>query len=420
MKYFVLVDCNNFYASCERIFEPRLERCPIVVLSNNDGCVVARSQEAKQCGIKMGEPFFKIKDLCERLKITVRSSNYCLYGDISERIMSMLADMSEEIQVYSIDEAFLTFPECMPVQEILVQCAEIRRLVKQWVGIPVSIGIAPSKTLAKLAGTLAKKSASGIFAISSKEIHSAILKEFPVEDIWGIGSQLKTRLYARNIRTAWEFQTQNPDAIRKLLGVVGERILWELRGVSCLPLEKAQAKKSITCSRSFGQTISIYAELAEALSTYVSRAGVKLREQNSCTRAICVFVETILDSKTGLRRHERQAMDLSYPTNDTPRLISAAKKCLTRLFHADQRYKKCGIILLDLIPKAQVIPDFFLPPIDPKREHLTKVIDNLNARFGKNRVFYGAMGVNAGWKMRSENRSKHYTTSWDDLAVANA
>lgn len=420
MKYFVLVDCNNFYASCERIFEPRLERRPIVVLSNNDGCVVARSQEAKQFGIKMGEPFFKIKDLCERLKIIVRSSNYCLYGDISERIMRILTDMSEEIQVYSIDEAFLTFPEQMPIQEILAHCAEIRCLVKQWVGIPVSIGIAPSKTLAKLAGTFAKKNVSGIFSISTKEIHASILKEFPVEDIWGIGSQLKTRLYARNIRTAWEFQAQNPDAIRKLLGVVGERILWELRGISCLPLEKTEAKKSITCSRSFGQTISTHAELAEALSTYVSRAGAKLRTQDSCTRAICVFVETILDAKTGLRQHERQAMDLVYPTSDTPRLISAAKQCLDQLFRADQRYKKCGIILLDLIPKTQVMPDLFMPPSDPKREHLAKVIDNLNERFGKNRVFYGAMGVNASWKMRSENLSKHYTTSWDGLAIAHA
>lgn len=420
MKYFALIDCNNFYASCERIFDPALEKRPLLVLSNNDGCVVARSQEVKQLGIKMGEPYFKIKEFCNRLKIVVRSSNYPLYGDISERIMQILASRAEEIQVYSIDEAFITFPNHTPPQEIIQICTDIKKQIKQWVGVPVSIGIGPSKTLAKVASSLAKKNPSGIFAICSKETHAVTLKKFPVEDIWGIGSALKTKLYARNIHTAWELQTQDPISFRKFLGVVGERLLWELRGVSCLPLEKIQAKKSITSSQSFGRIITEFAELAEALSTYANKACIKLRRQDSCATAICVFLEAILDSQTGLRLYDSKSMRLLYPTSDTPYIITAAKKCLEKLYHSGQRYKKCGIILLDLIPKTQVMPDLFFKTNHIQREHLAKIFDQLNARYGKNSLFYGAMGVNPSWQMRQEKSSHRYTTCWDELAIAKA
>lgn len=420
MKYFALIDCNNFYASCERIFEPHLEKRALVVLSNNDGCVVARSQEAKQLGIKMGEPYFKIKDLCERLKIIVRSSNYTLYGDISERIMLILSSIAEEIEIYSIDEAFVTFPCNTPSEEIVELCLNTRSRIKQWVGVPVSIGIAPTKTLAKIAASLAKKSASGVFSIDSNEILEKILKDYPIEDIWGIGSALKTRLFGRNIHTAWELQAQDPSFIRKLMGVVGERILWELQGVSCLPLEKVQDKKNIASSQSFGKIITEYDELAEALSTYVNRACIKLRKQNSCTKAICVYVEAIIDSSNNLRFYDNRVATFPFPSCDTPYIIGTAKKCLEKLFRPGQRYKKCGIILLDLIPKSQVMPDLFFKTRNTKREKIAELYDNINAQFGKNSIIYGAMGINSSWKMRKEKASRRYTTSWDELAIAKA
>lgn len=420
MKYFALIDCNNFYASCERIFEPSLEKQAIIVLSNNDGCVVARSQEAKQLGIQMGEPYFKIRDLCERLKIVVRSSNYALYGDISERIMLILSSMAEDIQVYSIDEAFVTFPDNMPIEEIENICLLMRSRIKQWVGVPVSIGIATTKTLSKIAASIAKKSNSGVFSLGSRTLLQSLLRKFPIEEIWGIGSALKTRLYARNIHTAWELQAQDPGMVRKLMGVVGERILWELRGISCLPLEKVQARKNIASSQSFGKTITEYTELAEALCTYVNRACIKLRKQNSCAKAICVYVESILDPQTNLRFYDSKTADLLFPCSDTPRIMSLAKNCLEKIFRPGQIYKKCGVILLDLLPKSQVMPDLFFKTSDQKREQLAELYDQLNARFGKNSVFYGSMGVNSTWKTRKEKSSRGYTTNWEELAIAKA
>ncbi len=420
MKYFILVDCNNFYASCERLFNPTLEKRPVIVLSNNDGCVVARSNEAKQVGIKMGEPFFKIRDLCERLKVTVCSSNYQLYGDLSQRVMRILTELADEIQIYSIDEAFLTFTEQTPLKEIYERCIEVRRLIKKWVGIPVSIGIAPTKTLAKVAGTVAKKNPQGVFCIASRGVHESTLKDFPVGDVWGIGSKLQERLHSIGIRTAWEFQKQDAIFVRKIMGVVGERMLWELRGRSCLPLEKAQPKKSICSSRSFGTTVTEINDLAEALSTYVNTACAKLRQQNSYATAICVFLEAIIDPQTNIRQHDSKILQLALPTNDTPHIITAAKNCLAALFQKEKRYKKCGVVLIDLLPAANVMPDLFLKPAGSKRERIAEVYDHLNTRFGKRTLFYGAMGVHSHWKMRREQGSPHYTTCWDELAIVKA
>lgn len=419
MKYFALIDCNNFYASCERIFEPCLENQPLIVLSNNDGCVVARSKEAKLLGIKMGEPFFKIKDYCERLKIVVRSSNYSLYGDISERIMSLLREMSQDIEIYSIDEAFISFSR-LSLQEIFDKCIQIRHVLKQWIGITVSIGIATSKTLAKMASTLAKKSESGVFAISNDPSSEVIFKSFPIEDIWGIGSGIKTTLYKRRIYTAWELKCQDPISIRNLLGVVGERMVWELRGMSCLPLEKAAIKKSITTSRSFGKVVHTQEELWEAISTYANRACVKLRAQESYARAICVFLESNLNSQEGIRRYNNKIVNFTSPTSDTSYMITAAKQAVSNLYVEGYHYKKCGIILLDLISKNQYMPDLFIKADSKKKEHLFDVYDAINARFGKDTLFFAAMGTHFSWKMLSGNRSPLYTTSWNQLAKAKA
>lgn len=420
MSYFVLVDCNNFYVSCERLFNPWLEGRPVIVLSNNDGCVVARSQEAKRLDIKMGEPYFKIKDFCKHRGVVVYSSNYQLYGDLSQRVMLILSEIAPEIQIYSIDEAFLNFPAEMEPRALIEQCTEIRHIIKKWVGIPTSLGIAKSKTLAKIANDLAKKDTQGIFDLSSPDIQREVLRKFPVGDVWGVGGSSKVKLNALGVYTAWDLREIDPSIVRHKLGVVGERMVWELRGVSCLPLEEASAKKSISCSRSFGRTVTGIAELSEALSTYINTACLKMRQQNCCARAICVYLEAVLDVQTGMRRHFSTTISFPIATSDTPQIISTAKHCLAHLFCEGQRYKKCGIILLDLIPENAVLPDLFLGSPDPKRQHLMQTVDALNAHFGKNTLFYGAMGTNPQWKMRSDKRSRHFTTSWEDLAIARA
>lgn len=421
MSRFVLVDCNNFYVSCERLFHPKLEGRPVIVLSNNDGCAVARSQEAKKLGIKMGDPFFKIKDFCHYHKVVVFSSNYEFYGDISQRVMNMLAEVAEEIQIYSIDEAFLTYSNHLSKEDLFQHCLELRHKIKRWTGIPTSMGIAPTKTLAKVASKLAKKDlAKGVYDLSSASLQESVLREFPLGDIWGIGRRLEMRLRALGIYTAWQFREQDPLLIRKKLGVVGERMLWELRGVSCLPLEQVQAKKSICCSRSFGQAITNLQDLSEALSTYVNSAGIKLREQRSCTKALCVFVESVLDAQMGTRAYDNAVIAFPMPTNDTPQMISSAKKCLATLFRKEQRYKKCGVILLDLVAEESMVPDLFQQAPHPKRRLVAQTVDALNEHFGKNTLFYGAMGVNPHWKMRSDSRSRCYTTRWEDLAVVKA
>lgn len=419
---FVLVDCNNFYVSCERVFNPKLEGRPVIVLSNNDGCVVARSREAKQLKIAMGEPFFKIRDLCKQRDVVVFSSNYELYGDFSQRVMRILAEMAPEIQIYSIDEAFLKFPEGMFEKDLVAHCVEIRRKIKQWVGIPTSIGIAPTKTLAKAANDLAKKDLlHGVFDLSSLSMQEEVLKKYPVGEIWGVGSKLKTRLHALNVFTAWEFRNMEPALIRRQMGVVGERMLWELRGVSCLPLEEeASPRKSITCSRSFGETVLEQTDLGEALATYAASACTKLRQQNSCAQAVCVFLETIVDAHAGTRQHYSSVFTFTSPTNDTPQVIHGAKHCLAQLFCKGQRYKKCGVILLDLLPEASVLPDLFLGTPNPKRRRIARTIDEINARLGKNTLFYAAMGTNPHWKMRRERSSRCYTTHWDGLAIVKA
>lgn len=417
MSYFVLADCNNFYVSCERLFNPKLEGFPVIVLSNNDGCVVARSQEAKKLGIKMGDPYFKIKEFCSHMNVMVYSSNYKLYGDISHRVMSILSEIAEEIEIYSIDEAFLTFSAQITPKSIFSQCMELKNKIKKWVGIPISLGIAPTKTLAKIANDLAKKERKqGVFDLTLPSLQQEVLQDYPVEEIWGIGSRLKERLYAMEIRTAWQLREMEPTVIRCKMGVIGERMLWELRGMSCLSIEETAPKKSISYSRSFGKILSNPIDLAEALSTYVSEACVKLREQNSCAKAICVYLESMMDAKQGIRRHDSMTSSFPLPTNDTPQMITAAKQCLEKMFSSKEHYKKCGVILLDLISEEQVLPDLFLDAVNPKRKKLLDTIDSLNSHYGKNTLFYGATGIEQSWKMRSDRCSQHYT-EWKSLPI---
>lgn len=420
MSYFILADCNNFYVSCERVFNPKLEKKPVIVLSNNDGCVVARSSEAKKLGIKMGDPYFKVKTLCELGRVIVYSSNYQLYGDLSQRVMDVLSSFSSDIEVYSIDEAFLKYSSDTPPEALFFKCIALRKKVRQWLGLPISIGFSQTKTLAKIANDLAKKNGDGVFDLTSPTTQKNVLQAYPIGDIWGIGHQSTEKLQRMGIFTAWDLREMDPQTIRQKLGVVGERILWELRGVSCLHLEKPTHKKSISCSRSFGKAVLDISELGEALSSFVDKACVKLRRQKSYTKSICVFLESIFNAKEGTRRYYNMSIDFPTPTNYTPRVIRAAKMCLKRLFQENEQYKKCGVVLLDLVSERGIIPDLFLDPIDPRQQILMQTVDAINGRHGKNTIFYGAMGINQAWKARCEKSSRHYTTDWDELAIAYA
>jgi len=416
---FVLADCNNFYVSCERLFNPRLKKRAVIVLSNNDGIVVARSQEAKDLGIAMGEVFFKIRDLCERQRVVVYSSNYQLYGDISGRVMEMLRSMAPEMQIYSIDEAFLQFSDAGP-ERLFDDCIQMRGKILQWVGIPVSFGIGPTKTLAKAGNKMAKKKKDGVFDMRSTDVQEEVLAKFPIRDIWGIGRRWEEKLKGFGIFTAKQLREQDLPFIRKQMGVVGERIVLELRGTSCLELEEAEPNQSIMCSRSFGRAVTEESDLKEALATHAASACVKLREQESCAQAICTYLEAQTDNKTGERQSYSAIVSFPLPTSDAPEVIRAAHECLHHLFREKQFYKKCGVILLDLIAESAVIPDLFLGSSDPKRRRLAEAVDTVNASRGKNTLFYGAMGINPQWKMRSENRSPRYTTSWDELPIVKA
>lgn len=419
MSYFVLADCNNFYASCEGIFNPKLEGLPVVVLSNNDGCIIARSQEAKNLGLKMGEPYFKVKQFCMAKKVIVFSSNYTLYGNISWRVMSLLASAAEEIEYYSIDEAFLQYDKSVSASVLFDSCLELKRKVKKWVGIPISLGIAPTKTLAKVANSLAKKHKLGVFSLIDVETRQEILKTYPIEDVWGIGSQLSKRLYAMGIYTAFDFIQSDPLLIRKKMGVVGERMHFELKGISCLKLEEPTAKKSITCSRSFGKIVTESSELEQALSSFVNTACIKLREQKGYASAMTVFLESVLDAKLGTRNYFSTTIKLPLPTNYTPDLITMAKKGMQTLFKKHQKYKKCGVVLFDLISEDLFIPDLFVGET-AKKAKIMETITAINQRFGKNTCVYAAMGTQATWKMRSDNCSNHFTTDWDNLKVVKA
>lgn len=405
----VLADCNNFFVSCEKVFNPSLEGLPVIVLSSNDGCVVSRSNEAKKIGIKMGEPYFQIKEFCVRHKVVVFSSNFQLYKDLSRRVMSILSDGVADIEIYSVDEAFIFSAS----KEVFSDCIDLRKKVKRWVGIPISFGIAPTKTLAKVAGSLAKKSDVGVFDISDPEIQKEVLQSYPIGDVWGIGSRLAQLLKTMGIRTALEFREMDPPIVRKKMGVIGERMLWELRGMSCNHLEDPKPKKSITVSRSFGKVISEQSELAEALATFTSSACEKLRRQKSKAAGLSIFLGD------GLEVYDEKEIFHS-PTSDTSEIIAAAKMLLARIFSPNKRYKKCGIVLFDFSPEDAVSSDLFCQKENPKKRALMQTVDLLNGRLGKNRIFFGAMGVNPEWNSRSNEHSGHNTLDWDHLPIVKA
>ena len=416
MSYFALADCNNFYVSCERVFNPVLEKQAIIILSNNDGCIISRSNEAKALGIPMGAPVFKYRDLIRRGQIKCFSSNYALYGDMSQRVMDSLRRLCPDMEVYSIDEAFLKLDH-FSYYDLTTYLMDIRQKIKQWTGIPISIGLAPSKTLAKVANFYAKRVIkAGVCDLRSAPLRDSLLKTLPIEEVWGIGRKLTEKLQHYSIKTAFDLQQANPKIMRRRFSVVVERIILELNGISCLSLESVAPKKQIMCSRSFGRPVTELHDLSSALSRYTARAAYKLREQDCKTQAIYVFITTNKHKASDRQYMKGLTCSLVTATNDTRVLITAAQQVLKQLYKTGFNYKKAGILLMDIIPSHQQTNDLFIQPTSQRSVTLMKILDETNQIFGSHTLFFAAEGgAQASWTMRAGYRSPRYTTHWQEI-----
>ena len=420
---FALVDGNNFYVSCERVFNPKLEGRPVVVLSNNDGCVVARSAEVKALGVKMAVPWFQLKDLARKYGILAYSSNYTLYADMSNRMMRVLSTYSPQQEIYSIDECFLGF-DGFPKADLFGMGQHIRRQVKQWVGIPVCVGIASTKTLAKLANHSAKKSLAGADGVCDFGQMNAIeldtlFDRIGVGEVWGVGRRLSERLAGMGVTTVRSLRDADARMIRDTFSVVLERTVMELRGISCLELEElAPAKKQIMSSRTFGAYIHALPELEEAVSTYMARAAEKLRRQGSVAGAVQVYIRTNPFNESHPQYQQGITVPLTQATSDTVRLTRAALWGLKRIFRPGYAYQKAGVMLLDLGPAEQTQGVLF-ETASPEHPALMQVMDRANARWGRGTLKLAAEGVKKPWQMKRDHKSPAYTTRWEDLPRVN-
>ncbi|PCJ65383.1 MAG: hypothetical protein COA73_02595 [Candidatus Hydrogenedentota bacterium] len=416
---FALVDCNSFYVSCERVFDPKLHRRPVAVLSNNDGCVISRSQEAKEMGLPMGAPIFEWGDFVKRHNVAIRSSNYPLYGDMSNRVMTTLESFSPNIEIYSIDEAFLDLRR-VPRSELRSFALDIKRTVFRWTGIPVSVGVGPTKTLAKLANRAAKQEEDrgGVMVLEPGTELDNVLASFPVGDLWGVGSQHKRLLERNSIRTARDFRDAQDDWIRKHLTVCGQRTQYELRGTPCIPLEEIPpAKQGIACARSFGTMIGDLPGLSEALATYTTRCGEKLRAQKSAAGIVHVFLQTNVHREDLPQYCNALTRRLPVASSYTPELIDAALDCLTRIYKPGFLYKKVGVLFMDIVPQDAVQLDLFHQDYPfAQRAKVMETMDAVNERFGSHTVITAAAGFRKPWRMRQQRLSPRYTTAWSDLA----
>jgi DNA polymerase V len=418
---FALVDCNNFYASCERVFQPKLAGQPIVVLSNNDGCVVARSNEAKALGIAMGVPEFQIRPLLRAHHVQVFSSNYTLYGDLSQRVMETLEQFSPDLEIYSIDESFLSLTG-FERRNLTDYGRAIRKTVKQWTGIPVSVGIAETKTLAKIANRIAKRTpdTDGVFDLLACPDREALLERVAVADVWGIGPSSARLLTQHGIMTAWQLHQADEHWIRRHMGVVGLRVVAELRGHSCLDLEACPApKQGITCSRTFGRAVSTLAEMEEAVSSYVSRAAEKLRGEGLAATVLTVFVMTN-EFKDAPQYRNSVTCSLPVGTDATSELIRAALRGLRTIYRDGYQYKKAGVMCTALVPASQIQSDLFDRHDRPRSTRLMAALDAVNDRWGAGTLAYASSGLTKGWQTQCHHRSPAYTTNWHELPVARA
>ena len=413
---FGLCDANNYFCSCERVFNPSLEGRPVVVLSNNDGCVIARSNEAKRLGIKMGDPHFQLRDLIRQHNIAVFSSNFVLYGDMSHRIASLLRKFVPATEVYSIDESFLDFTG-MDESRLDELGHEIARTVKQHTGIPVSLGIAPTKTLAKIASKLCKQypKLNGCCFMHRPEDIEKVLRKFPVEDVWGVGPRYAKMLRAHGIDTAWDFTQLPPEWVRKKMTVVGLRMWKELRGEPCIGFEQMPAaKQQIATTRTFAHDIADFEGLHQSVAQYVASCAAKLRKQNSVCGEVVVFILTNRHKENTPQYYESRLLKLSVPTDSTLELTKLATGLLKQVFRKGYAYKRAGVILSDIASKTGVQGDIFDQTDRDKHNRLMEAIDRLNASFGRHRVVTAAEGFEP-FKMDRNHLSDKFTTDWGQI-----
>jgi DNA polymerase V len=408
-----LVDCNNFYASCERLFQPKLKNVALVVLSNNDGCVVARSTEAKAMGIAMGEPWH----LCKLKKgVVARSSNYTLYGDLSHRVMTVLKTFTPNLEIYSIDEAFLSFEGFE--HNLVPHALQLRADVVKWTGIPVSVGIAPTKTLAKVANRTAKKNPGreGVCALLTEGEQLDALKALELTDLWGIAGRLEKRLRALGIESPPDLRNAEPDFIRKHFGVVVERMVLELRGIPCHHLVDVNpANKQIIASRSFGQTVTTLREMEEAVGSFTERAATKLRRQHLNAGRLTVFMHTNPFKPNEPQYSSGRSVNLPIATADTARLLRAAMWLTHKLWREGFRYKKAGIELAGLTPTSSLQADLLTAPDSARSKALMRTIDAVNLDHGRGTLRFAMSGTKQRWGLKAEKKSNRYTTEWDEI-----
>jgi DNA polymerase V len=424
MRRIALVDVNNFYVSCERVFQPRLEGVPVVVLSNNDGCAVSRSAEAKALGVAVGAPWHLMKDLVKKHGIIGLSSNYVLYGDMSRRVMSVLAQFAPDQEIYSIDESFLDLTP-QPHVDASGIGAVIRGRIKQWTGLPVCVGVGPTKTLAKLANHVAKKRPewNGVCDLGAlpPDALDALFAEIGVRNVWGIGPRLESKLVAEGIRTVADLRALDPAIARQWFSVVLQRTVSELRGIACLDLEDvAPNKEQIIASRSFGAPVYSADELAEGIRSYMTRAAEKLRRQGSIAGMVGVWLETNRFRPQDPQYRPSVSARLPQATDDTLRLVGFATALMRRIFRAGYRYVKAGVMLLDLRARSIVQGSLFdaSPEFDERRTRLMAVLDRASTKWGRGVLAPGSAGMTARWAMKREYMTPAYTTRWAELVQA--
>lgn len=419
MRSIALIDVNNFYVSCERVFNPKLNGKPVVVLSNNDGCAVARSNEVKALGIGMGAPWFKFKDLAKQHNITALSSNYALYADMSNRVMNILREFSPDQEVYSIDESFLDLTGFQS-RDLVQYGQQMQQRILKWTGLPVCVGIGSTKTLAKLANFCAKKRLvfNGVcnFNVMPSDELDGLLGEIEVGEIWGIGRKLAPKLEALGFNSVLDLKRANPEMLRQNFSVVMEKTIRELNGQVCLELEDVSPpKQQILSSRSFGHPVRDYNSLAESITLYVSRAAEKLRSQHSFAGSIHVYIRTSPFKMDEPFYSNGLTIPLPCPTDDSRQLVNVALWGLKKIYRPKFNYAKAGVMLSELVPAEGVQTDLFSRALSPiKSSALMQTLDQINRKMGKESLKIASEGFTRPWRMRQENKSQNYTTSWDE------
>ncbi|HZH94312.1 MAG TPA: Y-family DNA polymerase [Flavisolibacter sp.] len=415
---YALVDCNNFYVSCERVFQPQYNGKPVIVLSNNDGCAIARSEEAKALGIEMGAALHLVQDLVKSHDVKVFSSNYTLYGDMSSRVMHVLSSYARHIENYSIDESFLFLGD-MKLHDLFKIGMKIRQQVKQWTGIPVSVGVAPTKTLAKLANRYAKKMHrdKGVYALDTKEKIEQVLKWCEIGDVWGIGRQYATKLQAMGIGTAYDFTLVPEEWVRKNMTVVGQRMYNELKSIPTIVFEEvAPAKKGICTSRSFGNLITDKDEIKKAVANHAAAVALKLRKQNSCTALIQVFLQTNPHRTQDKQFHRQLSWQIPTATSSTNLLIVYACQAIDMLYRRGYNYNKAGVVAVDIVPREQVQSSLWDSAGNVKNAAVMTTLDDVNKSMGAGTLKYSRQGYSDKGKLRTQYLSKCYTTRLEHIA----